>query len=112
MMANNSLRALVVFMAVILLTHPALAQSRSGASISGGFALPMDVGNESIPPTGGDELTNGFMKPALWAEGAFFPSARISLHTGIDIPVRSYDVHWLHVGTAGFNAQIKHSETV
>ena len=91
---------------------PAMAQSQPGASISGGFALPMDVANETIEAVGGDELTTGFMAPAVWAEGTVFPSARISLHTAIDLPVWSYDTHWHHVGTAGFNAHIKHYDTV
>jgi hypothetical protein len=105
--------ALVVVL-LIASAHPALAQSQvvSKAAVSGGFALPMDFGNERIEPVGGDELTGGFIASGIWGEGAFFPSARISLHTGIDVPVSSYDTHWHHVGTAGFDAQIKHYDTV
>jgi hypothetical protein len=60
---------------VIGLAQPAFAQSQNGskASISGGFALPMDFGNERIEPVGGDELTGGFIVPGIWGEAAFFP---------------------------------------
>jgi hypothetical protein len=67
---------------------------------------------KKLSPAGGDELTTGVMSPAFWAEGAFFPSGRVSLHTAIDLPVSAYDTHWRHVGTAGFDAHIKRYDTV
>jgi hypothetical protein len=72
----------------------------------------MDFGNERIEPVGGDELTGGFVVPGIWGEAAFFSSPRISFHTGIDVPMSSYDTHWRHVGTAGFDAHINHYDTV
>jgi hypothetical protein len=109
---NALLRAAFSVAVLIPLAQPALAQSQSRASISAGFALPMDLGNQEIKPVGGDELTTGFLSQAAWAEGTFFPSARISLHTALDLPVWTYDTHWHHVGTAGFDAHIKRYDTV
>jgi RimJ/RimL family protein N-acetyltransferase len=60
---------LVLLVVLISMTQPTLAQSR--ASLSGGFALPMDVANERIEPVGGDELTGGFVAPQFWGEAVF-----------------------------------------
>ena len=47
----------------------------------------------------------------LWGEAAFFTSPRIALHTGIDLP-RSYEEHYVHEGSAGFEASSRRRDVV
>jgi hypothetical protein len=72
----------VVFVVLLAFSPPALAQSQRGlgVSISGGFALSMDFGNERIEPAGGDELTGGFVAPAI-GETSRSSRHRVSVYT-------------------------------
>lgn len=104
------LRALwfIVLALVSLRAHIVAAQSgpAPSPSVSVGFAVPMDVNTERV-----GEVTGDFLAPAIWGAGTFVPSSLISLHTEFDLPM-SYHTSWVHQGSAGFNADIKHQDMV